>query len=80
MYVYQNGSMFGSKEINLKFAGRCKKCGTFLDKGIRAIHSRAQRSVFCKGCYGSDITLRRPDYINDLWIEKVLEDDSGYVV
>jgi hypothetical protein len=63
-----------SKAMNLKFAGRCKNCGIGLAKGTRAVWSIPRRCVFCASCYSNDITVRRDDYVNDLWIEQWMDD------
>ena len=41
------------KLINLKYAGRCNRCGVELPKGTRAVWQGRGR-VICQGCVSED--------------------------
>lgn len=42
------------REITLRFAGSCQRCGSELASGTRALHDHASRSVRCLSCAPND--------------------------
>lgn len=40
-----------SKEMALRYAGRCRACGAALEAGTRAVYFRASKSVECLSCF-----------------------------
>lgn len=55
------GDPLGDREMNLRFAGICSRCGREIPKGAKAIYSRTTKSV--RHIYCSEIDFVLPEFL-----------------